>query len=180
MKLTNWDEVSQLNRLCCSIFPGHEAGRVDGFEWDLQLADLASYIIKWSSGRTSARRDHFQNVKTIFSPVCLRVCLFSPPGLPDVAGPEKPGVPDERALHHPRERRPALAPPRPAQRPRLPRRQRAALRRRAGGGALLGAGGGARDPQREGQRALRTGGVWTAASETKIKEAQIKISEETF
>lgn len=120
------------------------------------------------------------NVKMIFSPVCLRVCLFSPPGLPDVAGPEKPGVPDERALHHPRERRPALAPPRPAQRPRLPRRQRAALRRRAGGGALLGAGGGARDPQREGQRALRTGGVWTAASETKIKEAQIKLSEETF
>lgn len=101
--------------------------------------------------------------------------MFSPPGLPDVAGPEKPGVPDERALHHPRERRPALASPRPAQRPRLPRRQRAALRRRAGGGALLGAGGGARDPQREGQRALRTGGVRTAASETKIQEAQIKL-----
>lgn len=63
MQLTNWDEVSQLNRLCCSIFPGHEAGRVDGFEWDLQLADLASYIIKWSSGRTSRRRDNFKTWK---------------------------------------------------------------------------------------------------------------------
>lgn len=102
------------------------------------------------------------NSVLFFFPPC-----FSPPGLPDVARPQEPGVPDERALHHPWKRWPALASSRPAQRPRLPAapRQRPPLRRRQGGGAIPGAGDGAGDPEWESQWPLRAaargGGAWT-------------------